>query len=190
MLLNFNTEVGAPGERKNLRSLARHVADDHYVRHIQPGAMVMEATAVHGVIGRWGVATLPAAADTSAIAAIGRPSEWVSGKLKITLRFSSSVGSTNNFRVLVQATPAKSGSVTTATTLIANDVGIIAGPAVANTRMERTIYSTSSMTQEFDTLSVRILRTGTNAADTNANPFNIYLVTVELIPAVSEADIR
>lgn len=192
-MLNFNPNADSESKtalRRNLRAVERHVNDDHYVRSLSPGATVLEGVATHGVVGRWGVVVLPAAADTAAIWAILRPSEWVTGKLKITLFFSSSGAGTNNFRVLIQATPAKSGSVTTATTLIANDVGLIAGPAVANTGMERTVYATSSMTQEFDMLSVRILRTGTNVADTNANPFNIYLVRLEFIPAMQEADIR
>lgn len=191
MALNLNPSLtDEQSMRRSLRSVERHLNDDHYVRSLSPGATVLEGVATHGVVGRWGVVVLPAAADTAAIWAILRPSEWVTGKLKVTLFFSSSGASTNNFRVLTQATPAKSGSVTTATTLIANDVGLIAGPAVANTRMERTVYATSNMTQEFDMLSVRILRTGTNVADTNANPFNIYLVRLEFIPAVLEADVR
>lgn len=191
-MLNHNSSIGLDLEsiRRNMRSVERHLNDDHYVRSFGPGSMVLEATAVHGLVGRWGVVTLPVGADTAGLVTFRRPSQWVSGKLKITLSFSSSGASTNNFRILTQATPSKSGSVMTATSLIANDVGLIAGPAVANTRMDRAIYSTGNMTQEFDELSVRILRTGTNAADTNANPFNIYLLTVEMIPAMQEADVR
>ena len=192
-MLNFNPNANADSGaalRRNLRAVERHINNDHYVRSFGPGDMVYEATAATGVVGRWGVGVLPALADTSALITFERPSEWASGKLKITLRSSAPVAAATNYRIFLQGTVAKPGSVMTATTLILNDVATAPGPAVANTRVDRIAYSTSNVTQEFDIVSIKVIRTGTNIADTNPNAFHIYSVRVEFIPAMQEADVR
>lgn len=190
--LNLNPSLtGEQAMRRNLRAIERHVDNDHYVRSISPGAMVLEATAAHAVVGsRWGVLSLPDAASTSGLFTFERPSEWVTGKVKMTVRYSSPVGSTANFRIVAQVGVAKDGTAMATSTLVMNDASLRPGPAVADTRLSYSVYSTSSVTQEFDSIEVRVQRTGAHADDANVNALHVYAVRLEFIPAIWEADIR
>jgi hypothetical protein len=192
MALNLNPVlVDEQSMRRNLRAIERHVNNDHYVRSISPGAMVLEATAAHAVVGsRWGVLSLPDAASTSGLFTFERPSEWVTGKVKMTIRYSSPVGSTANFRVVAQVGVAKEGSAMATTTLVMNDMSLVPGPAVADTRISYSVYSTANVTQEFDCVEVRVQRTGAHADDGNVNALHVYAIRLEFIPAMQEADVR
>lgn len=175
--------------RANQRSIARHINDDHYTRSISPGAMVLEGTAAHAIVGsRWGIVSLPDDGTSSAaFFTFERPSEWVTGKLRVTLRYSAPGASVANFRIFLQAGVAKEGSVMTVTALPLSSVNLLPGPAVANTRMSFAVFSSGNVTREFDEISIRIQRTSGHADDVNVNAFHVYGIRVEHISAIQEA---
>ena len=188
MPLNFNPEkIDARQLQDNLRAIERHLQDDHYVRSLSPGAAVLQ-TATHTVIGnRWGVVLMPDAADTSCLWTLLRPSEWVTGKVAVTLWYSSNGGSTNNFRVLTQVSAIKNADVTSASTLLLNSTRTLAGPAVLNTLTRAdVVYSTANITRDHELLEFRVQRTGTHADDNNVNEFHLYAVRATFISAYAE----
>jgi hypothetical protein len=191
-LLNFNPErYEGDRLRGNLRSLASHVHDDHYVRGLSPSDLVPEpGGAAYAVVGagRWLPLSLPDAVFlTSGIAHFDRPSEWVLGKLKFRLRYSSPVGSTSNFRVGIQSFAVKAGEVASTATVIVSATVTLPGPVVANTILTHEVYSTANVERDDELLSARVFRLGTNAADVNVNDFHVYGLRVEHISAVRES---
>lgn len=188
MALNLQPEFAGKDPRSAFGAIARHLDYDHYIRSISPGSMVLQAPAVHAIVGnRWGVVELPAALDSSALYTYDRPSEWVIGKVRVTIWFSSPAASTNPFRIFLQVTSAKTGDVVTASTLLLTGANALAGPAVLNTVIKASVYSTANVTRDMELLTVRVMRQGTNAADTNPNVFHLYHTKVEHILAVREA---
>lgn len=175
--------------RRNQRSLERHITDDHYRRSISPGSMVLEGTSAFAVVGgRWGVVSFPDDGTSSAaFFTFERPSEWVTGKLKVTVRYSAPGASTANFRIVIPIVVAKDGTVMTAATLALNSINLLPGPAVADTRLSYSVFSTSNVTREFDEISVKVQRTSGNAADVNVNAFHLYGVRLEFVQSIQEA---
>jgi len=189
MPLNLNPErVNERGLVDNLRSIERHLIDDHYKISVPPGTMILQAPAVPAVVSnRWGVVEFPAAADSSGLYTYDRPSEWVLGKVRVTIWYSAPAASTNNFRILLQVTAVKTGGVTTASALLLTGAIAMPGPAVLNTVIKAVAYSTVNVTRDMELLTVRVMRQGTNVADTNAGVFHLYHTLVEHVSAVQEA---
>lgn len=152
-MLNFNPESGVESLKSNQRAIERHINDDHYVRSFFPGDFILgpTGTPAFAVIPlatpRWPVVVLPKHATENPICAAGwrKPSQWRSGRLRVRYFYTSPVGSTNNFRVLVTINAARTDEVLPSTGLLGNSA-TVAGPAVANTRMASPdIYSTVSL---------------------------------------------
>lgn len=188
-ILNFNPESERdPIARSSLRAVERHLHDDHYVRSIAPADFILEGGATTAVVNtRWGVVVLPDGSSTSGVHTYLRPSEWVLGKLKVKVWYSSPVASTNNFRVFLQVTHAKAGDVTTASPFLLTGAVLLPGPAVINTLLTHEVYSTVNVTRDMELLTARVQRTGAHADDTNVNDMHVYAVRVEMILATQEA---
>lgn len=176
--------------RRNQRSIERHINEDHYRRIFAPGTAILEGTATVAVLGtpRFAVISFPNDGTTSAAHwTFTRPSEWVQGKVAITVWFSSPVGSTNVFRIFVQIITVSTGEVTTAATLNLSVNLDQAGPAVADTLIEAvTIYTPTSIGRSDDLIGVRIGRVSGNAADTNVNALHFYVARGELVLGMQE----
>lgn len=189
-ILNFNAERERE-PRVNLRAVERHLHDDHYVRWCYPGIGILEGTSIVAPLTtpRFGVVSFPKDATTSSMLwTFGRPSEWVTGKIKLRIWHSSPVGSTNNFRAFAQIASLSNGEVSTAAALALSANLDYAGPAVANTiTRSADFYATSSIDRSDELIGIRVGRVSGNAADTNANAFHVYAVRAEFVLAVRES---
>lgn len=176
---------------RNQRSLERHITDDHYTRSFSGNQLALEGTATRAVVGaRWPVIVLPDAVTSSAIASFLRPSEWVLGKLKIHILYSSPVASAlTNFYIALQISAVTAGEVTTATTLLVNSLSRLSGPAVINTLIRTAdVWTTGNVDRGDELLEVRCARLGGDALDTNVNDdFHLYAIRVEHVSSVREA---
>lgn len=173
----------------NQRAIARHLDFDHYVRSLAPGDMVLEGTAAVAIAtgSRWSVLVFPDAATSSAYYTFLRPSEWLNGKIAVSVWYSATINSTNNFMQLTQVGVCKAGEVTSGTTLILNSSRALAGPAALGTLIKAaTLYTTANVTRDMELIGVRVGRVGADAGDTHANDLHVYAVRVEHIPASQE----
>lgn len=197
-MLNFNAEVaGLRALQSNQLAIERHVTDDHYVRDFEPGAFVLGGSVgcVHVQITaaapRWAAVAMTKDLVTNSLAVVNfrRPSQWISGKLRIQFWFTSPVGSTANFFIQINVDAARTGEVIPATNLLALSAAY-AGPAVADTKMfSGSVYTTTSFGNDDEHFSLRIARLSTNASDTNLNTFHLMDAEVFHIPASAEGHV-
>lgn len=195
MALNLNPELARPDSnnpnilKQQLKAIANHLDDDHYVRGFTPGDFVL-VTATHiidGSVALWSAIRFADAATSYGAVQFRKPSEWRSGKLSLTMWYTSNVGSTNTFRFGLAVQAIRTGEVLGGTGLLASAANI-AGPAVAYTvgRYGPT-YTTTSFGNDDELFSVRVLRDGNNANDNNVNDLLLLYMTIRHIPAVRES---
>lgn len=186
MALNLQPELtDSRSVQINQHAIERHINDDHYVRRFTPGDFIL-LTATSGldpVANDWPWIVMADGVNSHAAVSFRKPSEWRSGKLKVRYWYTSDVGSVSNFRIAVFARAIRDGEVM-AGTLLVNAPASVAGPAVAYTVVRSAdVYTTTSLGGDDELFSLRIVRLGADAADTNVNDFMLLYVEVEHIPA-------
>lgn len=176
--------------RRNLRSLDAHITDDHYRRSFGTGDWALEGTAV--LVGTGAGIMVPSLPNDGTISGISstfvRPSEWVAGRVKIRIWYSSPVASNKIFRVVPQVFATKTGAVLLTNTTINSTNLDLGGPATAaDTVLSSEIFSTgATITSDMELFSVRVARVSADAADTNPNALHIYAVRIEHVSSVRE----
>ncbi len=180
----------------NQRSIAAHLDDSYYVRDLHPGIFIVDGTnatftQIPAAAPQWPAIKMPKPAVSIAVASWRKPKLWVSGRLRLQFRYTSDVGSTNNFVFNYRVLAVRRGEVLPGTLLTASPTQVLlAGPAVANTEMvDAYRYTTVSMGGDDERLSLQVFRFGTSADDTNANTFFLTAVEVLHIPAVQEVHV-
>lgn len=180
----------------NQRSIAAHLDDSYYVRDLHPGVFIVDGTnatfaQIPAAAPQWPAIKMPKPVVSIAIASWRKPKFWVSGRLRLQFRYTSDVGSTNNFAFDYRVLAIRRGEVLPGTLLTANPVQVLLpGPAVANTEMvDAYRYTTVSMGGDDERLSLQVFRFGTSADDTNANAFFLTAVEVVHIPAAQEVHV-
>lgn len=185
-MLNFNPEHTDPRLlQNNLRAVERHVNDDHYVRGFTPGefALITATHALEPIANDWPEIVMLDAVTSHAAVSWRKPSEWRSGLMRVRFWYTSDVGSTNPFRIIVSSRAIRDAEVLAGTSLVFSTANY-AGPAVAWTLVRSPyVYTTTALGSDDELLSVRIVRLGADAADTNVNEFHLLYVEVEHIPA-------
>jgi hypothetical protein len=187
-MLNFQPELTADRALQvNQNSIERHINDDHYVRGFTPGDFVLTsavgaAFVLDNVGARWPLIEMPDAGISRARVSWRKPSEWRSGKLSVTMWYTSTVGSTNNFHLIYAIDAIRAAEVIFGTELLLLEFNA-PGPAVANTVMKvAATYSTVSLGSDDELFAFGIARDGANADDTNVNSIRIIYATIEHIP--------
>lgn len=199
MPVNVNPErVSEADLRSNQRGISAHLDDQYYRRSFTPSAFVVSLGANHGTAGassgaaKWPTIEFPDGADTYAFIAFERPKLWVTGKLKLTIYYSSDAGSTNNFGLLtnVVSVPEGGNLSDTGVTVLLSDASPtnVAGPAAAEGEQSVDVYTTTSFDPSARRIGVRIGRKGTT--DANANVFLVTEVVVQHIPAKQQVDVQ
>jgi hypothetical protein len=186
--LNLNPELAHGRElQNNLRSIERHLADDHYVRDLSPGVFAVEAAGaiiLDPTTLRYPVIQFPKVI-VRARASFRRSSEWRTGQLAITVEYTSNVGAVANFRLAITA-DAFNADVLPGASLLVTEIDI-PGPGVANTPLVTgPLYTTSSFASDRRRFGIGVARNGAHANDTNVNDLLILGVVVEHIPARME----
>lgn len=190
MALNLNTDLTTTRSiQDNWRAIERHLDYDHYTRGFTPGDFILDvggnATPILLTVAtnRWPAVMMPEGRESIAITSFHKPSEWRSGKLKITYWYTSDVGSTNNFYIGVTAYATRRDEVLNGTSLYAVDTAV-AGPAVASTvKVAGPFYTTTSFGSDDELFAIGIFGQRANVLDTNVNEFHLLYVLVEHIPA-------
>lgn len=190
MPLNFQPNaIGDRALQVNQHAIERHLTDDHYIRGFTPGAFVLSGAAVPTfvsipvAIAQWPAIEMPDADISRAVVSWRKPSEWRGGMLRVRYWYTSPVASTNTFMVRVSVLAVRDSEVLGGTSLVSTDTAV-AGPAVLNTVIRSTyVYTTTSLGSDDELFSLRVLRLGADASDTNVNVFQLLYVEVEHIPA-------
>lgn len=178
--------------RRNQRSIAAHIDDDHYVRRFTPGDFTLSGAAAptHVIIPaatpRWPAIEMPDGNTSHSTVSWEKPSQWRAGKLRVRIWYTSDVGSTSNFLIQTAISSIRASEVLLGTTLVMSN-NALAGPSVANTPLKADVYSTTSFTADVELFSLRVQRVGGDASDTNVNDFYLLYVRVEHIPAQRES---
>jgi hypothetical protein len=182
--------------KQNQRAIAAHLDDDYYVRSLTPGMFVPFATAAHGTagqsagLGKWPTIDYPDGASSYAVAAFRRPKFWVSGKIEVTIYYTSQTAGTANFSILLSVgTVPQPGNLsnTGITTLVTTTIAT-AGPTAADDEKVVSTYTTTSLNPSMRRVFVRIGRDG--AADANNSVLQVTEVVLRHIPAQQEVDVR
>ncbi len=182
--------------KQNQRAVAAHLDDDYYVRSLTPGMFVPFATAAHGTagqsagLGKWPTSDYPDGVSSYAVAAFRRPKFWVSGKIEVTIYYTSQTAGTANFSILLAlgAVPQPGNlSNTGVTTLVAATVAA-AGPTAADDEKVVSTYTTTSLNPSMRRIFVRVGRDG--AGDANNSILQVTEVVLRHIPAQQEVDVR
>lgn len=189
MALNFDpNRTDASNLLSNQQALERHINDDHYVRGFMPGEFVLDGTNAAFIVIPPAILQRPAIEMPDAVTSFGlvtwrKPSEWRSGQLRVRYWYTSDVGSTANFVVQIAVTAVRDGELAGGTTLVSSN-SAVAGPAVASTIIRSAYtYTTTALGGDDELFSVRVLRLGGDAGDTNVNDFQLVYLEVEHIPA-------
>jgi hypothetical protein len=191
-VLNFRPErVDKDALRLNQLSMARHVSDIYYHPGFGPGKFQPDGTATGtilnvGGVSRWAAIDYPNAVTARATVTISRPSEWRSGKLALTLRYTSDGAAADPFLIGFRVDAVRHGEVLNGTSLLSLDQQL-AGPAIAYTSMVTDrIFSTTSFQPDDELLSFMVARLGAAAGDVNTNHMYLLHFQVEHVPAKME----
>lgn len=177
--------------KRNQRSVAAHIDDDHYTRELTPADFILDATAtrvqIPAATPQWPAVRMPDGSQSIVVATFRKPSQWRAGKLRLKIVYTSSGGSTNVFAISYRVRAIRRGEVLPGTLLTADPVPLsLAGPAVANTEMNDSYrYTTVSLGPDDERFSLQIFRDG--AADANGNDFHLLSVEVVHISSVQES---
>lgn len=194
-MLNFNPESGIESLKSNQRAIAAHVDDDHYVRRLTPGMFVPFATATHGTagqsvgLGKWPTIDYPNAVSSYAVFATERPRFWLSGRMLVTIYYTSQTAGVADFAILlaVYSVPSNGNlSNTGITTLHSGGIALAApGPAAADDEKSIQVYTTVSFDPSARRIGIRIGRDG--GSDANNNILQVTEVVVQHVPALRES---
>lgn len=187
-MLNFQPELTDPRWlATNQYAIERHINDDHYVRGFTPGEFVL-VTATHATAILWPRIVMTAAATSYGAVSWRKPSEWRAGHLAVSYWFTSDVGGTNNFRIVLDCRAIRETELLDGTSLLSS-ASLQAGPASAfAVKKSVAVYTSTALGSDDQLFSLRIQRDGTHADDNNANPFWLLYVEVEHIPSVQVSD--
>jgi len=174
----------------NLRAIERHLADDHYVKDLDPERFTITAPGAKVLANaatlRFNALQFPDAAVARARANFRKPSQWRSGLLSVTVLYTCETGTTNAFNLITTVNAIRTGEVLPGTQLLALDT-TTPGPAVASTILQYgPVYTTSGLGSDDMLFSVGITRDGNRVEDVNANALLVLDVIVEHIPAQAE----
>lgn len=182
--------------RRQLRSIAAHIDDDYYVRSFTPGEFVPFATAAHGTagqsvgIGKWPTIDYPNGVSSYGVAAFPRPKFWISGKIEVSVYYTSQTAGTADFSILllICSAPQPGNLSNSGITILLNSATASAGPTAADNEKVISAYTTTSLLPSARRISVRIGRDG--AADANNSVLQVTEVVLTHIPAQQEVDVR
>lgn len=173
-----------------------HVDDDYFIWRLTPGMFVPFATAAHGTagqsagLGKWPTIDYPDAVSSYAVCARERPKFWVSGRLQLSVYYTSQTAGVANFSILIAVNTVKQPgnlSNTGVTNLLAVAMAS-PGPTAADDEKLISSYSTTSFNPSARRVSIRIGRDG--AGDANNSVLQVTEVVVRHIPARQEVDVR
>lgn len=187
--------IGYRQEAVDLRSVQanqgaaeEHVDDIYFTRRLTPGMFTLFGGAAHGTagqsvgLGKWPTIDYPDAVSSYGVCAFERPKFWVSGRMQITIYYTSQAAGTANFNILVVVNTVKQPgnlSNTGITTLLATMLPS-AGPTVADDEKVTSVYTTTSFNPSARRIGIRIGRDG---ADINNNVLQVTEVVIKHIPA-------
>ncbi len=196
-MINFSRDQVSPSIIADNQGVAEdHIDDGYLVWRLTPGMFVPFATAAHGTagqsagLGKWPTIDYPDAVSSYAVYAHERPKFWVSGRLQVTIYYTSQTAGTANFNILVSLNTVKQpGNLSnTGVTNLFNASIATAGPAAADDEKVVTVYSTTSFIPSAKRIGVRIGRDG--AGDANNNVLQVTEVVVRHIPAKQQVNVQ
>lgn len=156
------------------RSELRSLDETYFAAELRPGAVIYTgAGAVDGMNSFAPVLILPAAASTSAAANFGTRKLWPLTRPRLTVLYTSPVGSTALFGLTFTLVFLGPGVTTTAPFL--SVTWTAPGPAVANTILSTSTTMSPHLTQPFGATKVQLRR---NGPDANANDLHVILAGV------------
>lgn len=167
----------------NWRTALSIFDEEYFSVYLTAGVGTLDGAVVPVPGERAAVIEFPDAATTAWRINLRLKQRWRRGGLRMTLYYSSPVGSTNNFRVILGARTFAAGSVVSALADIALATFNAPGPAVASTVLATTqIFPAPIIPVNMDQLTVRVARVGADAADTNVNTLRVYGLLVQVLP--------
>ena len=173
-------EREAPGvalERQRLRD--RALDEEYFQRELFAGAVTYEVGAADAVNGFSAVMQLPASAPVTfpmVHRMCGMNQLWARTRPRLTMWYTSPVGSTNNFDLRFQVRLHAISALTTAAGSLVFSTQLLApGPAVANTVLSATVVGGAIMPAIPAPVRLSIARIG---GDANANAIDILLAVV------------
>lgn len=177
------TPWSTEGAEANWRTTIEVLDEDYFTVYLSAGSGVLDGATVPVPGERAAVIEHPDGVSSSWRTNLRIKQRWRRGGLRLTLDYSSPVGSTNNFRVILGVRAFSAGSVVSGLTDIATTTFSIPGPAVANTVLTTTqIYPAPVIPVNMERLSVRLGRLGADGNDTNVNVLRVYGLLVQVLP--------
>lgn len=173
--------------RENLRVLTELSEELYFKPTFYAGDGSTSAGAVFVSTTVPGVSTVefPAAGQPAWRTHRVRQARWQNAAVRITLRYTAVVGSTNNFVLWLKTREHDTGNVfgTASVPDLFSQKLVLPGPAVANTEMVAVFVSSgSAINGAKPGVSFIHFRDKTDAADTNANSLHVISVEWEVIP--------
>jgi hypothetical protein len=171
--LNVNT---------NFRTMAtafNEVLDNHF---LDPNdAMAANANVTLGFNGNFPVAIFAAAATGGAHWTIRPRTSWANVNIQARIIFTAPTGSTNTFSLVFRVSGVASAGLTSSP-MVESVSFTVAGPAVANTLLTKTVSTTAhNFSTAQEVLAVGVIR---SAPDSNANALHVLGVYLTALPRV------
>ena len=179
------TEAASSAElRENFRTL-NEVLDELYFK---PAFYPGDGTLLNGALFDASVINAAASVEFPAAGVPGwlnervRRSRWQNAQIRLTLSYTATVGSTNNFWLSFAIREHGAGTVHPAANLIAVGVAI-PGPAIAKTELSFVYVSPGvAINGALRGLTFGLARDKTNAGDTNVNSLHVLSAEWEILP--------
>lgn len=196
MATNFNPELAeTPLGRSLYRAIADHLDDSYYVRRLTPGMFVPFATAAHATagqssgLGKWPTIDYPNAVSSYATVSFTRPRLWVSGRLEISIYYTSQTAGVADFSILlsVGGVPQPGNLSNTGITGLFAATIAAPGPTAADDEKLTTVFTTTSLNPSLRRIYIRVGRDG--AGDANNSVLQVTEVVVRHIPAQQQVHV-
>jgi hypothetical protein len=173
----------AVSSEANWRTALGVLDEEYFKEWIDPGRGTLDGPTVPVPGERASVIELPDAASSNWRTNLRRKDRWFGCGIRLTLYYSSTVGSTNDFRLLFGVRAFDVGSDVSGLADIATTTFSTPGPAVAATVLSVSkLYAPPIIPGNRALLTVRVVRLGADAADTNVNPLRVYGLLFEALP--------
>lgn len=170
--------------RENRRTDNALLAELYNVRQVEPGEGNLSGGAVQTDLLAAASVEFPAAGQPRWRLVLHRRPGWRRCGLRVSILYSASVASTNNFAFSLRMAEVSEGLVLSAATDTLSANLLLPGPAVANTLLSYVHVETSvSVIPGAGTdLLFRMFRDKLSASDTNANSLFVQRVLLEVLP--------
>lgn len=153
----------------------RALDEEYFRRELAAGRVAYEGTVTEPLNGNVVCMRFAAGAEAHAQKTVLLRDLWPRTRPRLTLWYTSPVGSTATFTVRFRIRPFPAGGTTTSSGIFVDFTP--AGPAVANTVMTATVVIAGAMPS---VQAPMLLRVGRLAGDANANDLDILLAVITL----------